>query len=204
MDSLFLSPCHSDGIPWGDFIYYDESSPTGLRWKVDRWRGWEDSPYIFKKAGDVAGGYQHHKATGRKSWVVSITLHGKKCFRLAHHVVYELVTGVIPEAMQIDHIDGNPLNNRKENLRAVVPEVNMRNKRKYKSNDSGVTGVRSDGVRWQCQWTELGGQRRTKSFNIARLGNNEAFRQACEYRDNIIKELNMQGAGYTEDHGVRQ
>jgi hypothetical protein len=53
----------------------------------------------------------------------------------------------------IDHEDGNGLNNRWENLRDVTRLENMRNRRKYKNNTSGVVGVVWNKARgkWQVQ-----------------------------------------------------
>lgn len=42
---------------------------------------------------------------------------------------------------EIDHIDGNRLNNVRSNLRVVTRVNNMKNKGKYINNTSGVTGV---------------------------------------------------------------
>lgn len=45
---------------------------------------------------------------------------------LAHRVIWALCKNVWP-SYEIDHIDGNSLNNRIENLRDVTPEINRRN-----------------------------------------------------------------------------
>ena len=49
--------------------------------------------------------------------------------------------GHIDDTMQIDHIDGNPVNNRIENLRLVTRSQNQHNQKIPKNNTSGVKGV---------------------------------------------------------------
>lgn len=70
-----------------------------------------------KKAGDIAGtvrsdGYWVNQIDGR--------------FYQMHRLVWFYVNGVWPIG-EIDHIDGNPGNNRIENLRDVSPLVNKQN-----------------------------------------------------------------------------
>ena len=52
----------------------------------------------------------------------------------------------------IDHINRNPLDNRKENLRFVTQHANTTNQRLRKNNTSGYTGVkfRKDTKRWSA------------------------------------------------------
>lgn len=44
----------------------------------------------------------------------------------------------------VDHIDRNPLNNRKENLRVCTVSDNNKNISKYRNNKSGYTGIHWD------------------------------------------------------------
>lgn len=64
-----------------------------------------------------------------------------------------------PENMQVDHINGNGLDNRRCNLRLCTQAENMRNKRKRSKNKSGFKGV--------C-W-----HRKIKKWQAAILGNGE-------------------------------
>lgn len=64
-----------------------------------------------------------------------VGLKQKKHF--AHNIIWSMMRGVIPEGMYIDHIDGNTLNNRLENLRLVSASENQRNQRIPKSNTTG-------------------------------------------------------------------
>lgn len=58
----------------------------------------------------------------------------------AHRLIWKMVTGQEPPPM-LDHIDGDPLNNRISNLRAADHGGNQQNKGVPRNNTSGHKGV---------------------------------------------------------------
>lgn len=60
---------------------------------------------------------------------------------LAHRIIWEMHYGDIPDGAVIDHIDGNGLNNRLDNLRLVTKSGNQRNRRMPRNNKIGIMGV---------------------------------------------------------------
>tara|TARA_B110000858_G_scaffold143389_1_gene162838 strand:- start:172 stop:570 length:399 start_codon:yes stop_codon:yes gene_type:complete len=58
-----------------------------------------------------------------------------------HRIVYERTHGKKPKGMQIDHINGDILDNRVENLRIATYAENQWNAKKRVDNTSGVKGV---------------------------------------------------------------
>jgi hypothetical protein len=67
----------------------------------------------------------------------------------AHRIIWKLKTGEEPP--EIDHINGNPADNRWKNLRAANRTINNRNSPRRSDNASGVTGVCARGERWIAQ-----------------------------------------------------
>lgn len=65
----------------------------------------------------------------------------RKTIRL-HRVVMERVLGrKLLKKEQVDHINNNSLDNRRENLRVCTNRQNQRNRGKYSTNTSGYKGV---------------------------------------------------------------
>ena len=55
------------------------------------------------------------------------------------------------DGMEIDHKNGNGLDNRRSNLRFVTHQQNMANKKTHKNNTSGYRGVYRHGNKWLAQ-----------------------------------------------------
>ena len=146
--------------------------------------------------GGVAGSLSKN---GR--WIVS-TPHGNY---LAHRVIWALVYGETPEDFVIDHINRISFHNHISNLRAVSVAQNSRNKNKSPNNSSGKTGVSVIGKGGNKVFVATAlrnGKAISKRFRVDRYGEEEAFRLACEARDEMIYYLNLEGAGYTRYHGT--
>jgi len=122
-----------------------------------------------------------------------------------HRIIWCIFNASIQEDLVIDHIDGDPHNNRIENLMLKQQSKNMQNLKIRLSNKSGVTGVslitKNKGKnKYFVACVTSNGKQRTKLFSADKHEN--AFELACEWRKEQIRLLNEQGAGYTDRHGM--
>lgn len=95
-----------------------------LYWKA------KPSKYAQVKIGDKAGSVH---STGYRI----LQLNGVK--QKLHRVIFLMHHGYLPA--HIDHIDGNSLNNRVENLRPTTRSQNLCNTKLFVNSKSGVKGV---------------------------------------------------------------
>ena len=88
----------------------------------------------------------------------------------------------------IDHINRIKTDNRLENLQWADISGQNFNQGLRKTNKLGVKGICKDKNNIRATWQENGIQK-SKSFAIKKLGYDEAFRRACEYRKTKMLEL---------------
>ena len=87
-----------------------------------------------------AGRVRVGKIAGYKNSRGYLLINLNKGIVRAHRAAFALMTGEWPE-MQVDHINGNKLDNRWENLRICENWQNSANKGIIRSNTSGIKGV---------------------------------------------------------------
>lgn len=116
----------------------DYNPETGFftwRCRSESTRGWNPG-FAGKQVGGIA-------RCGPRSYI-SIGIDNVR-YR-AHRLAWLYVHGKWPSG-DIDHKDGNGLNNKLDNLRDVTRTLNLINGARYCTNSSGVSGVTWDAVR---------------------------------------------------------
>jgi hypothetical protein len=99
---------------------------------------WKVSNSNRVKVGDVAGClWVNTKNPEHKYYKIKIN--GKRY--MLHRLAYYYITGIDPAENEVDHINGNSLDNRFENLRIATHADNGKNQKKPKDNTSGFKGV---------------------------------------------------------------
>ena len=154
-------------------FYLDKDDIT-VRRKVDGYYG------RFKKDDKVI----FYKCLKRDGYL-GVHIPGTRSTIHASHLLTLLRGFDIPEGSVVDHVDGNPRNNSRENLRVVTQAVNSRNQQKRSNNTSGITGV---------SWNESGNcwiVRKTLKGVRQYLGKANTLDEARK----ILQD------GYTERHG---
>lgn len=110
---------------------------------------------------------------------------------LVHRLIWLYMTGSWPQ-YQVDHIDGNPLNNKWENLRQATNGQNSLNRRLPKNNKTGIKGVTLN-------------KKRNKYFVTISLGWYNTLEEAAavrreaelRYYGNFRREVNESGTSKT-------
>jgi hypothetical protein len=173
-----------------EWFYYDETSSTCLRWKQDKFVGKNYNVHRIVKDSEAGSRGQRRMSAMLNDKGYSV-----------HHIVLYLHSIEVPKNYVVDHIDGNPFNNKISNLRVVSQAVNARNQKKSKLNTSGSTGVSLHmNSYWKAYWNE-GDKQKVKYFSISEHGNKGAKDLAINYRKDQIMKLNENNYGYSDRHG---
>lgn len=138
-----------------------------------------------QKTGKPAGCISEHG--GGKYYKVRLN---KTKLYFSHRVIWEMHHGEIPQGMDIDHKDGNGLNNRLDNIRIVTKSGNMKNRRIGVHNKSGYHGINwvPRLSKWVAQITSDG-----VTTNVGTFSN---FSDAFDARKDAEVKL-----GFFENHG---
>lgn len=88
-------------------------------------------------AGKKIGNYNLKQLGARNARYIATKIKGKHY--CVHKLIYLYHFGVFPK--QLDHINGNSLDNRIENLRLACTYENLQNRKTFSNNTSGCKGV---------------------------------------------------------------
>jgi hypothetical protein len=167
-----------------DCFSYDPESGA-LRWRSRPLQHFKTATshkiFLTRNAGKEAGCIDH--STG----YLVIGVRGRIYY--AHRIVWALLHGEWPSE-QIDHIDGNKLNNAETNLRCVSHAENAKNMPIKKSNKSGVQGVSF--AKREGKWRA----RITCDYRDIHCGYFDTMEEAIVAREHAVESF-----GYHPNHG---
>jgi hypothetical protein len=152
----------------GEYLKYDETSPTCLRWIK--------KPCKHIKIGDVAG------SKNTEGGYYRTMFNGK--LHMNHRIIFFLNYGYCSK--MIDHIDCCRTNNKIDNLREATHSENCSNAKLRNNNKSGHKGVSKNTKGKYSYWIVK--IRRNKKLYSKTFALSE-FQEACEYADALRKKL---------------
>ncbi len=128
------------------------------------------------RRGSSIRGMWLRSASHKKGYLfVVLYKHRKKYIRQIHRLVLETYIGLCPSGMQCRHLDGNPANNKLENLCWGTPQENQQDRIQHGTSNrgsrNGQTKLKEKDVRTifqMCQDGEATHQELTDTFGVSR------------------------------------
>jgi hypothetical protein len=134
---------------------------------------------------------------------VKFTHDGTKYVAYAHQLAWLWVGRQLDPELMVDHKDGDPHNNRLDNLRQGTNRNNMRNRKVDVRSHSGVNGVRRENNKWSVHINTDSGPSRVGLFE--KLEDAIAARRVAEvehygeFRRRSPEEVAAEDASLTPD-----
>lgn len=123
----------------------------------------------------------HVGHTGRVYARRIASVDGKRHRIWMHRVVYSRAQGILFPVNLVDHIDNNPLNNRRNNLREVTHAENLRNAGKHKTSNLKGARYHKRDKRWSAAITINGKNKHLGNFDTAEEAHEAYCKAAKEY-----------------------
>lgn len=163
--------------------YYYLDSEENLRYKKQGYHGRYKKDDLVKQHLDNLG---YLNVT-----IPTIRTKGNGCASVkVAHLVWILSEKILPNNMQLDHIDGNKSNNKISNLRLVNQRKNNKNRCKRSDNTSGITGI--------CWNISHNAWCIRRTVNGKRLA---TYRKDLNEAKKVLEEFTKLDPEYTNRHG---
>lgn len=167
--------------PLTGIVYWNQDRPAG---HFPTYRGYRQ--WLGRNAGKPAGSVNsdgHLYATVTHA-------NGRRQAIAVHHIAWMLANDCdLPKGKHIDHINGNPTDNRAKNLRAVDPYLNSRNMKLPRKPSTGFHGIYKHRRGYQVRLTVLPGD------GPKVIGYRKTLEEAVALRVQTARKL-----GYTARH----
>lgn len=125
-------------------------------------------------SGRKAGHEDRNSFGARASIAITMKVGGRCRYFHAHNIIWSMLGRILPEGHEVDHKDGNPWNNKLENLRLSTPSQNCYNRNPRPGKKNGLPkGIRMSKNRFEARITF-----QRKTFQIGSFRTLEAAESA--------------------------
>lgn len=148
-----------------ELLQYDPETGD-FTWRVDRVSG---QGKVQASAGEIAGSFD-------RLGYCCIGI-DRRIYK-AHRLAFVFMTGTFPQTRCVDHVNGDPGDNRWCNLREATHSQNQGNMRRRSDNTSGYKGVTRGSNNWRAQICVGSTRRYLGSFSTPEEAH-EAYKKAA-------------------------